>query len=108
MDPDLINPELNDDELQQKLNGETAKLSWKELEPHFARGVVVRVDTSIDLVEVAISFSRDDRNKVEALMKAGSVAAATDSEAIGWSESQPTFWAVVVAPWVLTQEIESP
>jgi len=105
MDPELINPELNDDELFQKLNGETAKLSWKELEPHFARGVVIRVVPELDLVQVAMSFIRDDRARVEKLMNEGSIATATDSDATHWTDIQPTFWAVVAAPWVLIQEI---
>lgn len=104
MDLELINPELSDDELFQKLNGETAKLSWKELEPHFARGVVVRVNEGLDLVQIAISFIRDDRAKVEELMKSEQISSATDNDAIRWTEQQPTFWAVVVAPWVLIQE----
>lgn len=106
MDPDLINPELNDEELFQKLNGETAKLSWKELEPHFARGVVIRIDSQLDLVQNAINFIRDDRSKVEELMKLGSVAPVSDDEAIQWAQEQPTFWAVVVSPWVLIQEMK--
>ncbi len=106
IDPELINPELGDEELLQKLNGETAKLSWKELESHFARGVVVRVDPQLDLVRVAMSFTRDDRNRIEELMGDGRVAKATDSDAIRWIEQQPMFWVVVVAPWVLIQENE--
>lgn len=104
MEPDLINPDLSDEELLQKLNGETAQLPWKELESHFARGVVVRVDPELDLVDVAMSFSRDERNDIEALMSDGKVSTATDDDAIRWSEQQPTFWAIVVAPWVLIQE----
>lgn len=106
MDLELINPELSDDELFQKLNGETAKLSWKELEPYFARGVVIRVNSELDLVQIAISFIRDDRTKVEKLMKTERISSATDGDAIRWTEQQPTFWAVVVAPWVLIQEID--
>lgn len=106
MDLELINPELNDDELFKQLNGETAKLSWKELEPHFARGVVIRVNSELDLVQIAISFIRDDSLKVEELMKSEEISTATDSDAIRWTEQQPTFWAVVVAPWVLIQEID--
>jgi hypothetical protein len=105
MDPELINPELNDDELLQKLNGETAKLSWKELEPHFARGVVVRIDPKLDLLQIALSFSRDDRSRVEMLMSSGSVALVSDDDAIGWTQAQPEFWAIVVAPWILIQQI---
>lgn len=104
INPELINPELSDDELFQKLNGETAELSWKELEPHFARGVVVQINPELDLVQVAISFTRDDRKAIETLMSNGGVATATDDDAIGWSKQQPMFWAVVVAPWVLIQK----
>ena len=89
MEPDLINPDLSDEELLQKLNGETAQLPWKELESHFARGVVVRVDPELDLVHVAMSFTRDDRNAVEALMSDGKVSTTTDDDAIRWSEQQP-------------------
>jgi len=63
VDPDLINPKLTDEELFQKLNGETAQLSWKELEPHFARGVVIRVAPELDLIEVAMSFIRDESTR---------------------------------------------
>ena len=104
INPELINPELSDEELFHKLNGETAELSWRELESHFARGVIVRVAPELDLVRVAVSFTRDDRRMVEELMSDGRVATATDSDAIVWADIQPTFWAVVVAPWVLIQE----
>jgi len=106
MEPDLINPDLSDEELLQKLNSETAQLPWKELESHFARGVVVRVDSELDLVHVAMSFSRDDQDGVEALMSDGKVARASDDDARHWNEQQPTFWAIVVAPWVLIQELK--
>ena len=105
MDPDLINPELTDDELFQKLNGETAKLSWKELEPHFARGVVIRIASELDLVQVATSFIHDDSAKIKALMSTGEIATVTDEEAIHWNKSEHSFWAVVIAPWILAQEI---
>ena len=105
-EPDLINPDLSDEELLQRLNGETAQLPWKELESHFARGVVVRVDSELDLIDVAVSFTRDDRDSVETLMSEGKIARATDDDAMRWSEQQSTFWAIVVAPWVLIQELK--
>ena len=106
IDPDLINPDLSDEELLQRLNGETALLPWRELESHFARGVVIRVATELDLVDVAIRFTRDDRDAVERLMRAGKIARASDDDAMRWSEQQPSLWAIVVAPWVLIQELK--
>ena len=47
-----------EDILRAKLNAETGKLAWKELERHFARGVVVKVAGDLDLVEVALAVAR--------------------------------------------------
>ena len=105
-EPDLINPDLSDEELLQRLNGETAQLPWRELESHFARGVVVRVDPELDLIDVAVSFTRDDRDSVETLMSEGKIARASDDDAMRWNEQQPSFWAIVIAHWVLIQEKE--
>jgi hypothetical protein len=94
------------DELRAQLNAETGKLSWKELERHFARGVVIEVSGELDLVEVAAAFVRDDRAAVERWLTEGRVARAGTERAEKWSKEQPLFWAVVAAPWVLVQEIE--
>ncbi len=97
--------EEDDDLLRAKLNSETAKISWKELERHFARGVVIRVAGELDLIEVAFHMARDDRTAVERWLTEGSVARASEADARGWAERTPSFWAVVAAPWVLVQEI---
>ncbi len=39
--------------LYAKLLGETAVISWAELQPFFARGALLQVDAALDLVEVA-------------------------------------------------------
>lgn len=96
----------SEDLLRAKLNGETARLSWKELERHFARGVVIRVATGLDLVEVALRFARDDRARVAALLESGQVARVSDAEALDWQERGAELWGVVVAPWVLVQEAD--
>ena len=36
-----------------KLNLETAQVAWTELQRFFAQGSVIRVDSSLDLIEVA-------------------------------------------------------
>ena len=94
---------LDNDELKAKLNTETGRISWDELMPHFARGVVIKVAAELDLVEVAASFATDDRERVEGWLKGGELARASDDDARQWSETSPSFWAVVAAPWVLVQ-----
>lgn len=97
--------ELNAGELRQKLNLETGRLSWSELQRHFARGVVVVADTQLDLIEVAAGFAEDDKTRIEEWIRQGRLARANDEHALRWDRQQPDFWSVVVVPWVLVQEI---
>lgn len=90
--------------LRAQLNGETGKLAWKELERHFARGVVIKVQRGLDLVDVAARIAHDDTASVQRWMNAGQIARASIEDAADWNERQPVFWAVVTAPWVLVQE----
>lgn len=96
----------NEQELRDRLNTETGKLEWPELERHFARGVVVKVDASLDLVDVACCVVRDDSAAMRNWMASSAIEKATDEDARAWQANQPLFWAVVVAPWVLVQAIE--
>ncbi len=91
--------------LRAQLNGETGQLSWKELERHFARDVVIRVARSLDLVAVAASIAQDDKASVERWTNEGLIGRASTEHALDWNQRQPDFWAVVTAPWVLVQEI---
>jgi hypothetical protein len=95
------------DELIAQLNNETAKLSWSELEKHFARGSVIKVTKGMDLIEVAAIVAKDDKPSLEAMMADGSVGNATTDDAKLWHECSNDFWAVVVAPWVLVQAIDN-
>jgi hypothetical protein len=93
-----------DDALRIELNSETATIRWQELEPHYARGAVVRVAPGLDLVDVAVRFARDDKSAVQHWLDEGAVAPASAEEARAWRETDAPLWAVVTAPWVLVQE----
>lgn len=94
-----------DEELKARLNSETAKLAWPELQRHFARGVVVVAAPDMDLVEVATRMSMDDGESVSKWLATDQVRRATEDDARRWVESDAIFWAVVVAPWVVVQEL---
>jgi hypothetical protein len=94
----------SEQELRIKLNGETAKLRWAELEPHYARGALVTVVPDADLVEVAVCMARDDRPTFERWLADGTVERTSEETAQDWRDRDPVLWAVVVAPWVLVQE----
>lgn len=93
------------DILRAKLNLETAQLAWPELERHFARGDVIKVAPGMDLVDTALHVAENDTATVQAWLADGRIARADMSNAEDWHARQPMFWAVVVAPWVLVQEV---
>jgi hypothetical protein len=92
------------DELRALINAQTGKTRWKELERHFARGVVLKVAPDTDLVEVAARVVEDDRTAIESWLANGTLARATLDDARDWTARDPVLWAVVAAPWVLVME----
>ena len=87
-----------------KVNLETSRIAWKELQRFFASGAAVFVDGELDLVEVAYQFSRDNKAQVERWLLTKKVARVTDEQALAWFEADAEMWAVVVSPWVLVQQ----
>jgi hypothetical protein len=94
----------NDDELRLKVNRETARVPWTELLKHFASGNVVWVANSLDLVDVAVRISHDDKANIAQWMEAGLLAKVSDEQAQGWLESDAALWAAVVSPFILVQQ----
>ncbi len=92
--------------LRAKLISETGKLEWPELERHFARGAVVAVNPGIDLIDVALCIANDDKAIMAQWVEAGTVRRAESADAEAWVKTQPLFWAVVIAPWVVIQEVD--
>jgi len=90
--------------LYAKLLGETAAITWEELQPFFARGALLQVAGDADLVEVALAVAEDDQTKVAAWLHGGQLSKMQPEQAQDWLERDPDLWAVVVAPWVLVQE----
>ncbi|MGH8436569.1 MAG: DUF2288 domain-containing protein [Pseudomonas sp.] len=90
--------------LYAKLLGETAPISWQELQPFFARGALLWVDATMDLVEVALAVAQNEQAKVAAWLAAEHVSKVEERRAEDLLARDPKLWAVVVAPWVLIQE----
>ncbi|WP_137886783.1 DUF2288 domain-containing protein [Pseudomonas sp. 2FE] len=90
--------------LYAKLLGETAPISWQELQPFFARGALLWVSATMDLVEVALAVAQNEQAKVTAWLAAEQVSKVEERRAEDLLARDPKLWAVVVAPWVLIQE----
>ena len=95
----------SNEDLKQKLHSETAKISWVELQQFYARGSVLWVDSKLDLVETAVSFAKDDTDALKPLLDKQWIAPPTTSQARQWYETDDVLWCVVVAPFVLVQEM---
>lgn len=91
------------DELRAKINGETARVPWKELERFFASGAVIAVSNDLDLVEVAYRVASDDKDAVAKWMSENRIGRVSDVQASAWLQADVSLWTVVVKPWILVQ-----
>ena len=99
-----MNTVNNDTELLwAKLNGETARFAWKELQRFFASGAVIVVAPELDLVDVAVKIAEDDKPAVEQWMQQGKIGRVSDEQAQAWWDADTALWTVVVKPWILVQ-----
>jgi len=96
----------SDEELRAHLHGETSKLPWTELETHFARGVLFKVAKGTDILDVAIVMSRDDKDTLKEWLDNKTIIGVEIEDAKKWHETSASLWSVVVAPFILVQEIE--
>ena len=71
-----------------RLNSETAKIAWHELQKHYASGNVLAVATGADLIKVAIALHRDDRDQVQQWLDDGSVGRGARSTGHGLVRQQ--------------------
>lgn len=94
-----------EDLTKDKVNQETSKIAWTELQRFFAQGLAVYVSPSLDLVEAANAFAKDNKPLVEKWMQQQQVHLVSDQQASEWIQSDAQVWAVVVRPWILVQNI---
>ncbi len=93
-----------DESLKTKLIQETAQFPWKELLRHFATGSVIAVSAELDLVEVALQMSKDNKDQIAQWLTSGEVTKVSDLQAKAWLDDNASLWTVVVRPWILVQQ----
>lgn len=89
--------------LRAKVNLETSRIAWKELQRFFASGAALSVINELDLVEVALQISEDNILQVQQWLVSGQIGKVSDEQASAWYEADAEMWAVVVSPYVLVQ-----
>ncbi|MBC8210599.1 MAG: DUF2288 domain-containing protein [Gammaproteobacteria bacterium] len=89
--------------IRGKLNSETARIPWKELQRHFASGYTLFVSLELDLIDVAYQFEQDNAQQIELWLNAELIHQVRNDQAREWYNNDATLWACVVSPWVLLQ-----
>ena len=84
---------------------EVAEISFQELQKFFAKGMLIKVDSQLDLVEVALQIHADNTAQVRQWMDNKGIERAHDNHAQTWIENRSMLMAVTVAPWILVQDI---
>jgi len=90
--------------LKTRLNTETAKIGWTEIQRFFAKGQVFIVAPELDLIDTAARMIHDEKGSVKEWLEQNLIVQATTEDAKRWHDSDLDLWAVVVAPWILVQE----
>ena len=97
-------PESREQLLREEFHQQTARIPWHDLQTCYAKGSVISVGESLNLVEVAVQLGRDNTEQFQAWIAAGDIAPVSEDQALIWFDGNPTLWAVVAAPWVLVQD----
>jgi hypothetical protein len=90
--------------LYAKLLGETAVIEWKALERFWAKGDLIWVDASLDLIEVAQAMAENRSETFGIWRNAGTVGPVSNEQALDLQSRDPEIWAVVVSPFIVIQE----
>jgi len=83
---------------------QTAQIAWADVAPLFARGQVIQVADSVDLIAAAVALAEDDKTQVAQWMAQHRFGLLDVATAKCWAQGEPNLWAVVVNPWVLVQQ----
>jgi hypothetical protein len=97
--------QTEEQELIARLNSETAKIAWHDLQTHYAAGNVLGIAATSDLIKVAIEFNRDNATQIQEWLADSSLFEISDQQATDWFESNQQLWALVIPPFVLVQQV---
>ena len=102
-----MSEQVNENEAQfqqDKIVGETARISWRELEVFYAKGIVILLGPELNLIQVAQCLAEDATEQIEAWIQSEQIVRTFDEKAKSWSENNFELWSVVIKPWILVQE----
>ena len=105
LEQQTLEQQTEEQELIARLNSETAKIAWHDLQTHYAAGNVLGIAAAADLIKVAIALNRDDAAQIKQWLDDSSLFEISDQQATEWHESNQQLWALVLPPFVLVQQV---
>jgi len=96
---------MNTTELRETLESESGTITWQELEKHFARGVLRVVSEDSKLIDIALFIAENNTDEITSALANNNILEPNSSQAKNWQQKNSSFLSVVVAPFVLIQEI---
>lgn len=91
--------------MRETLAASMGPIEFSDLRAHLARGAVIVVDPSLDLLDVGAAVARDDKTRVAAWIEAGLLGKPSLETIERWSKTQGRAWvSLVVQPFVLVRE----
>lgn len=95
--------------MREQLAATVGPVFFSDLRPHLARGAVITVDAQLDLVDVGVAVAQDDKDRVAKWIDEAKLRKPTLAELAKWEKVTDARWiSLVVAPYVLVQEIVPP
>lgn len=93
-----------EESLREHYQKDAGPIRWKDLERFFAQGVLIEVDSSLNLIDVAVAMGLDQSEKIKEWMAKELYRKISDECALDWIKRDPILVAIVVNPWIIVQE----
>lgn len=91
--------------MRESLLASLGPVEFSDLRAHLARGSVIVVDPSLDLLEVGEAIAKDESTRVQAWIEAGLIGKPSLEQLARWEKIEGPAWlSVVVQPFVLVRE----
>lgn len=91
--------------MREQLLASMGPIEFTDLRAHLARGAVITVDRSLDLLEVGEAVARDDKARVAEWIEKGLLGKPSLADIERWSKrAGPAWTSLVVQPFVLVVE----
>lgn len=91
-------------EIVDRFKTDVAEVPWKDLRIHLQRDSIIIVADELDLVDVAVAVTDDDKGEVEGWIAGGQLVKPTAEQADAWeSELEKPFRLLIVQPFILVQ-----